>query len=84
MNKNFEKLLSFNDYLSIYALSAFSAIPSPFPGATGNPAPMFHCKQYSQSEFIELLTSCGFRLLEFRRIGTESKQMLAICTSRAE
>ena len=62
----------------------FSAIPSPFPGATGNPAPMFHCKQYSQSEFIELLTSCGFRLLEFRRIGTESKQMLAICTSRAE
>ncbi len=62
----------------------FSAIPPPFPGATGNPAPMFHCKQYSQSESIELLTLCGFRLIEFRRIGTDSKQMLAICTSRGE
>lgn len=60
----------------------FNSIPSPFPGATGNPAPMFHCKQYSQSEFIELLNLCGFRLIEFRRIGIDSKQMLAICSSR--
>ena len=58
----------------------FDAIPSAYPGATGNPTPMFHCKQYSQSEFIELLTFCGFRLIEFRRIGLDSKQMLAICT----
>jgi hypothetical protein len=60
----------------------FDAIPSAFPGATGNPAPMFHCKQYSQSEFIDLLTFCGFRIVEFRRIGLDSKQMLIICTSR--
>ncbi len=48
----------------------FSAIPSPFPGATGNPTPpVLHGKQYSQSEFIELLTSCGLCLTEFKHIG---------------
>lgn len=31
---------------------------------------------------IDLLSSCGFRIVEFRRIGLDSKQMLAICTSR--
>lgn len=60
----------------------FSAIPSAHPDAKGNPAPMFHCKQYTQSEFVELLTFCGFRIVEFRRIGSDSKQMLAICSSR--
>lgn len=60
----------------------FSSIPSASPGVAGNPAPMFHCKQYNQAEFVELLNFCGFRVIEFRRIGLDSKQMLAICTSR--
>lgn len=60
----------------------WSSIPAAHPGVKGNPAPMFHCKQYTQDEFVELLTATGFRILELRRIGFDSKQMLAICTSR--
>lgn len=56
----------------------FSRIPTPFPSCPSNPKPMFHCKQYQQSEFIELFTIAGFRLLEFQRIGIGGHQMLAI------
>jgi hypothetical protein len=60
----------------------FSAIPSAAEGALGNPNPMSHCKQYSQEEFVELLAYCGFRLVEFHRIGHGGRQMLALCTPR--
>jgi hypothetical protein len=60
----------------------FREIPSASPGLAGNPEPMNHCKQYGQSEFIELLDFCGFRLLEFQRIGEGGHQMLAICAPR--
>ena len=60
----------------------FSAIPGAHVGATGNPEPMSHCKQYSQAEFLELLQFCGFRVVEFSRVGDGSHQMLAICTPR--
>lgn len=56
----------------------FSAIPSAFPGSKGNPKPMFHTKQYKQYEFMELLDKCGFRVMEFVRIGEGKHQMLAI------
>jgi len=62
----------------------FSAIPSAFPGAKGNPKPMFHTKQYKQAEFIELLDFCGFRLVDFCRVGEGHHQMLAICTPRSD
>lgn len=60
----------------------FSAIPGAFPGCNGNPEPMNHCKQYSQSEFVELLTVCGFRVLSLTRVGKGAHQMLAICEPR--
>lgn len=60
----------------------FSTIPSATGDVTGNPEPMSHCKQYTQEEFIELLSFCGFRLVEFQRVGAGSNQMLAVCTPR--
>ncbi|GAB3348367.1 methyltransferase domain-containing protein [Lysobacter tyrosinilyticus] len=60
----------------------FSAVPSATGDVTGNPEPMSHCKQYTQEEFIELLSFCGFRLVEFQRVGAGSNQMLAVCTPR--
>ncbi len=60
----------------------FSTIPPAFEGASGNPEPMKHCKQYTQEEFIELLSFCGFKLLELKRVGEGGHQMLAICTPR--
>lgn len=60
----------------------FSAIPSATGDVLGNPHPMSHCKQYSQEEFVELLAYCGFRLVEFHRIGDGGRQMLAVCTPR--
>ncbi len=59
----------------------YSAIPSSYPGCVGNPEPMFHCKQYSQAEFIELLSFAGFRLISFSRVGCGGHQMFAICES---
>jgi hypothetical protein len=60
----------------------FSSIPSAAPGAKNNPKPMFHCKQYTQTEFVELLTHVGFRLLEFFRVGDGKHQMVAIVQPR--
>jgi len=60
----------------------FSAVPAATGDVAGNPEPMSHCKQYTQEEFIELLSFCGFRLLEFQRVGAGSNQMLAVCTPR--
>lgn len=60
----------------------FSAIPGATGEVAGNPEPMSHCKQYTQEEFIELLSFCGFRLVEFQRVGSGSNQMLAVCTPR--
>jgi hypothetical protein len=60
----------------------FSTIPPPFPGCTGNPNAMNHCKQYECAEFIELLCRVGLRVLEFQRIGLGHHQMLAICEPR--
>jgi hypothetical protein len=62
--------------------SHFSAIPSAVPGSVPNPEPMFHCKQYSQGEFIELLGFCGFRVLEMQRVGKGGPQLLAIAQPR--
>ncbi len=58
----------------------FSKIPNATADSNPNPEPMNHCKQYSQSEFIELLDFCGFRILEFQRVGDGGHQMLAICS----
>jgi len=62
----------------------FMSIPLAFPGSTANPEPMEHCKQYSQDEFIELLTFVGFRLEEFFRTGEGHHQMVAICSPRQD
>ena len=60
----------------------FSNIPAASPGAKNNPLPMFHCKQYNQAEFVELLDVSGFRLLEFFRVGEGHHQMCAIVEPR--
>ena len=60
----------------------FSAIPSAVPDSVSNPNPMFHCKQYGQSEFIELLNFANFRVEKFFRVGEGSHQMVAVCTPR--
>ncbi len=60
----------------------FSNIPPAAPGVKGNPLPMFHCKQYNQAEFIELLDFVGFRVLEFFRTGDGKHQMVAIVQPR--
>src|SRR4030042_1527506 len=62
----------------------FKSIPSASPGVKGNPEPINHCKQYTQSEFIELLDFVGFRLLEFFRTGEGKHQMVAICSPRQD
>lgn len=62
----------------------FRDIPAAWPGAPGNPQPMDHCKQYSQAEFVELLDHCGFRLVEFQRMGGGGHQMLAIAQVRTD
>lgn len=60
----------------------FSTIPAAAPGVKGNPLPMFHTKQYSQAEFMEILDFVGFRVLEFFRTGDGKHQMVAICQPR--
>lgn len=60
----------------------FSTIPAAAPGAKGNPLPMFHTKQYSQAEFMEILDFVGFCVLEFFRTGDGKHQMVAICQPR--
>lgn len=60
----------------------FSTIPAASPGVEGNPLPMYHTKQYSQAEFIELLDTVGFRVLEFFRTGDGKHQMCAIAQPR--
>lgn len=60
----------------------FSNIPTASPGAKNNPLPMFHSKQYSQAEFMELLDFIGFRVLEFFRTGDGKHQMVAIAQPR--
>ncbi len=57
----------------------WSNIPAAAPGVKGNPKPMFHTKQYSQVEFMEILDFVGFRVLEFFRTGDGKHQMVAIC-----
>ncbi len=56
----------------------YDQIPTAFPGAKGNPLPMFHCKQYTQAELIAMLDHVGFRVLEFFRTGEGKHQMVAI------
>ncbi len=60
----------------------FKNIPAAAPGAEHNPLPMYHCKQYSPAEFIELLEYVGFRLVEFYRVGEGKHQMCAIIEPR--
>jgi 2-polyprenyl-3-methyl-5-hydroxy-6-metoxy-1,4-benzoquinol methylase len=60
----------------------FSTIPSAPRGAKGNPEPMNHCKQYTESEFIELLEYVGFRLIGFFRTGEGNHQMVAVVAPR--
>lgn len=60
----------------------FRNIPQAFEGCKGNPRPMFHCKQYTEVEFVELLTFCHFRITEFCRVGEGGHQMLLIAESR--
>ncbi len=62
----------------------YSALPTAFPGAPSNPTPMTHCKQYRPSEFVELVTECGFRVVELQRVGEGGHQVLLICTSRGD
>jgi hypothetical protein len=60
----------------------FSNIPPASPGAKNNPLPMFHAKQYTQTELIEMLDFVGFRVLEFFRTGNGKHQMVAIAQPR--
>ena len=64
--------------------SHFSHIPVATAESAGNPVPMEHCKQYTQTEFIELLDKTGFRIVELQRVGTGGHQMLAIAIPRHE
>lgn len=60
----------------------FSNIPAAAPGVKGNPMPMFHTKQYSQAELIEIMDFVGFRVLEFFRTGEGHHQMVVIAQPR--
>lgn len=62
----------------------FLNVPTASPGCRPNPNPMFHCKQYSQVEFMELLDFCGFRVLEFQRLTEHKHQMLLIAAPRTQ
>ncbi len=62
----------------------FLTVPTASPGCRPNPKPMFHCKQYGQAEFVELLDFCGFRVLEFQRLTEHKHQMLLIAASRSQ
>lgn len=61
----------------------FNQIPVATAESMGNPKPMEHCKQYSQTEFIELLDQTGFRVIELQRIGEGGHQILALATPRS-
>lgn len=60
----------------------YKGIPSASPGAKSNPLPMFHSKQYSQAELVEMLDFSGFRVNEFFRTGEGHHQMVAIVQPR--
>ena len=60
----------------------YSELPVATEGCEGNPIPMEHVKQYTMSEFVELLGECGFRVIELVRVGEGRHQMLAICQPR--
>lgn len=62
----------------------FRDIPFAEENSMGNPKPMSHCKQYSQTEFIELLDVCGFRVIELQRVGVGGHQMVAVAAARNE
>ncbi len=61
---------------------SYKSIPPAFPGAKSNPSPMFHTKQYKQTEFIEMLDHVGFRVNEFFRTGDGRHQMVAVVQPR--
>ncbi len=61
----------------------YSQLPLAYEGCEANPIPMEHVKQYKMSEFVELLSECGFRVIELVRVGEGKHQMLAICQPRA-
>lgn len=58
----------------------FSAIPGAAPGQRGNPHPMQHVKQYAVAEFVELLSSTGWRIDLLDRVGSGGHQVLLACT----
>jgi len=60
----------------------YSKLPVAYEGCKGNPIPMEHVKQYKMPEFIELLSECGFRVIELVRVGEGKHQLLAICQPR--
>ncbi len=60
----------------------YKNIPTASPGAKSNPLPMYHCKQYTPSEFIEMLEFAGFRVIEFFRVGDGKHQMAAVVEPR--
>lgn len=62
--------------------SSYKDIPTAAPGAKSNPLPMFHTKQYTQAELIEMLDFVGFRVNEFFRTGDGHHQMVAILQPR--
>jgi len=55
----------------------YKYMPTAYKGCSGNPKPMFHVKQYKQHEFLELLSVCGFRVIELVRVGESKHQLLA-------
>lgn len=61
-------------------LSHFSDIPIAPPGETGNPNPMEHAKQYTVAEFVELLSTTGWRVERLSRVGAGGHQILLECT----
>lgn len=61
---------------------SYQNIPPASPGAKGNPIPMEHCKQYTQTELISLLDDVGFRVVEFFRTGEGGHQMVVIVQPR--
>jgi 2-polyprenyl-3-methyl-5-hydroxy-6-metoxy-1,4-benzoquinol methylase len=60
----------------------FSQIPVATADSMGNPIPMEHCKQYSQTELVELLDKTGFRVIEVQRVGIGGHQILVLATPR--
>ncbi len=60
----------------------YKSIPAASPGVEGNPLPMFHCKQYTPAELIDMLESSGFRILEFFRVGEGKHQMAVVVEPR--